>query len=72
MHDCTINNPHCWIVQTNVRKMVKMKVEILYVVSVLMSGEIILEYHKVGRYGPDRNQGHLFFVCLVGRIQPRK
>ena len=27
-----------------------------------MSGEIILEDRKVGRYGPDRNQGRLFFL----------
>ena len=35
--------------------------EIFYIVSVRMSGEI-LEYRKVGRYGPDGNQGHLFFL----------
>ena len=35
-------------------------------------GDIILEDWKVGRYGPDINQGHLFFVCLVGRIQSRQ
>ena len=27
-----------------------------------MSGEIILEYWRVGRYGPDGNQDHLFFL----------
>ena len=27
-----------------------------------MLGDIILEDHKVGRYGPGRNQGH--FSCL--------
>ena len=34
--------------------------EIFYVVSVRMLGKI-LEDRKVGRYGPDGNQGHLFF-----------
>ena len=34
--------------------------EIFYVVSVLMSGEI-LKGQKFGRYRPDRNQGRLFF-----------
>ena len=43
-----------------------MNVEIFYVVSVRMSVEIILEDRKVERYGPDRNQGRLLFVCLVG------
>ena len=38
-------------------------VEILYVMYVCMSGDIILEDQKVGRYGPDINQGHWFF-CL--------
>ena len=33
--------------------------EIFYVVYVRMSGEI-LEYRKVGRYGPYGNQGQLF------------
>ena len=37
-----------------------MNVDIFYVVSVRMPGEIILEDQKVGRYGPDRNNGHLF------------
>ena len=50
----------------------KMTVEIFYVVTLCMSGEIILEDRKVGQYGPDRNQGHLFFVYLVGRIQSRQ
>ena len=36
-----------------------------------MSGEIILEDRKVGRYGPDRNQGQ-FFVCLFSRKKPIK
>ena len=54
-----------WRVQKNVRKTGKMNIEIFYVVSVRMSVEIILEDQKVGRYGPDRNQGHLFFVCIV-------
>ena len=61
----------CWRVQKNVHKMGKMNVEIFYVVPVLMSGEIILEYQKVGPYGPDRNQGHLFFVCLVKRSRSK-
>ena len=37
-----------------------MNVEIFYLVSVRMSVEIFLEDWKVGRYGPDRNQGHFF------------
>ena len=40
-----------------------MNVEIFYVVSVRMSGEIILEDRKVGQDGPDRNQANLFFIC---------
>ena len=51
-----------------------MKIKIFYinfyVVSIRKSEEN-LEYHKVGQYGPDENQGHLLFVCLVGRIQSR-
>ena len=43
-----------------------MNVEIFYVVSVRMPGEIILQDRKVGRYRPDRNQGN-FFVCLFSR-----
>ena len=42
--------------------------EIFYVVFVRMSGEI-LEDRKVGRYGPDVNQGQ--FV-LVGIIRSRR
>ena len=57
--------------QKNVRKTGNMNVEIFYVVSVHMSGEIISEDWKVGQYGPDRNQGHLYFVCLVGRSRSR-
>ena len=52
--------------QTNLRETGNINVEIFYVVSVRMSEEIILEDQKVVQYGPDRNQGHLFFVCLVG------
>ena len=44
----------------------KMNIEIFYVVPLFMSKEIISEDWKAIRYGPDRNQGHLFFVCLVG------
>ena len=55
--------------QTNLRETGNINVEIFYVVSVRMSEEIILEDHKVVQYGPDRNQGHLFFVCIVGSIQ---
>ena len=43
--------------------------EIFYVLSVHISGKI-LDDQKVGRYGTDGNQGHLFFVCLVGIIIP--
>ena len=64
----SIKSKSCWRVQKNVRETGKRNIEIFYVVSVCMSGEIILEYRKVGRYGPDRNQGNLFFVCLVGII----
>ena len=51
----------CWRVQTSVRKTGKTNVEILYVVFIRMLGELILEDRKVGQYGPDRNQCHLFF-----------
>ena len=51
-----------WRVQKNVRKTGNINVEIFYIVCVNMSGEIILEYWKVGQYGPDINQGHLFYV----------
>ena len=44
----------CWRVYTNVRKIININVEILYVVTVCMPGEIVLEYLKVGRYEPDR------------------
>ena len=37
-----------------------MNTEIFYVVSICISGEIFLEDQKVGKYGPDRNQGQLF------------
>ena len=57
--------------QKNVRKTGKMDVEIFYVASVFMSGEIILGDRKVGQYGPDRNQGHLFF-CFFSRKNPIK
>ena len=40
--------------------------ETFYVVYFCMLREI-LEYQKVGGYWTDRNQGHLFFVCLVGK-----
>ena len=36
--------------------------KMFYVMSVRMSGEIILEDQKLRKYGPDGNQGHLFFV----------
>ena len=49
--------------QTNVTKTENMNIKTFYVFSVCMSGEIILEYHKVGWYGPDRTQGQ-FFVCF--------
>ena len=62
----------CWRVQTNVRKMGNMNVEIFYVVSVRMPGEKILEDWKVGRDGTDRNKSNLFFVCFVGRSQSRR
>ena len=52
----------CWIVQKNVSKTVKMNVEIFYVVFFCMSDNIILEYWKVERYGPNRNQGLFLFV----------
>ena len=39
--------------------------EILYVLSVCVSGEI-LEDWKVIHYGPHLNQCRLFFVCLAG------
>ena len=48
--------------QTSVRKMGKTNVEILYVVFIRMSGELILEDRKIRKYGPDRNQCHLFFL----------
>ena len=57
--DSTFSNV-CWQDKTNVGKMGNMNVEIFYVVSVHMSGEIILKDWKVWRYGPDRNQGHFF------------
>ena len=57
----------CWRVKKNVRKTGNTNVEIFYVVSVRISGEIFIEDWKFGQYGPDRNQVHLFFVCLVGR-----
>ena len=46
--------------------------EIFYVVFVRISEEIILEDKKLERYGTDGNQGHLFFVYLVGIIQSRQ
>ena len=49
-----------------------MNVWIFYVVSVRLSGKIILEYQKVGRYGPDRNHTDLFFDYLVGIRQTRQ
>ena len=39
---------------------------------VRISGEIILEDQKNGKYRPDGNIGHLFFVCLVVRSLSRK
>ena len=40
-----------------------MIVEIFYIVSVRISGEIILEVRKVRPYAPDRNKGNfVFFV----------
>ena len=47
-----------------------MNTEILHIVSICMSGEILLEDQKIGLYRPDKNQGHLF--CLVARIQSRQ
>ena len=41
-----------------------MNVKIIYVVSVHMSGETILEYHKVRQYRPNRNQGSFFFSWI--------
>ena len=64
-----INGRVCWRVYKNVRKTGKIKEEIFYLVSVRIPGKIILEDWKVGKYGTDRDQGHLFFVCLVGRIR---
>ena len=58
--------------QTNVRKTGKTNVEIFYIVSVRMPGEIFLEDQKVGKYRPDRNQVHLFFVCLIYRRKTTK
>ena len=43
-----VAGPMCWGVQTNLRKTRKTNVEIFYVVSVRMSGEIILGDRKVG------------------------
>ena len=48
-----------------------MNVEIFYVVFIRMSGKIILEYRKVGGYGPGGNQGRLFPVCLAVRSRSR-
>ena len=48
-----------------------MNAEIFYVMSVHMSGEVILGYCNVGRNWPDRNQGH-FFGCFFSRKRPIK
>ena len=48
--------------QTSVSKTGKVDVEIFYIVSVRISGEIIIEDLKVRRYRPDGNQGHIFFL----------
>ena len=53
--------------QTNVRKTIKMNVEIFNVVYVHISREIFVEDRKVGQYRPDRNQGRLFVVALGRR-----
>ena len=50
----------CWRVQTDVRKTRKTNVDILYVPSAHISGEMVLEDRKVGKYGTDRSQSHLF------------
>ena len=52
----------CSRVQKNERKTGRINIEILYVVYVRMSGDIILEDQKVGQYRPDRNQGRLFYI----------
>ena len=46
-----------------------MNVEIFYIVSVRISGEIILEVRKVRLYAPDRNKGNLVFFCRNNLIK---